>query len=167
MSGQITLAVEAKVLGQRKPLVANWSVDVPVDDAAADGTTDGASGATGEMRHETVRRMTLRELLALVVADEVAALQERQQERRLTRVMTRAEIEREAARGKIEMGGRDLQQGQEVRTEDAVAAALQAFEDRLYLVLLDGAPVETLDTELALHAGSRLTFVRLVALAGG
>jgi hypothetical protein len=149
MSEQLTLTIEAKVLGQRKPIVASWSVSVPQRLA---NTGDG------------YWRMTLRELLTVVVADEVTTFHQRQQERRLARVMTRAEVEQGAASGKIDMGG---QEPQEASLEDAIATALQAFDDRLYLVLLDGAPVETLESELALHAGSWLTFVRLVALVGG
>lgn len=148
MSEQLTLTIEAKVLGQRKPIVASWSVMVP----PAPATTEGD------------HQMTLRALLTAVVTDEVAAFHERQQERRLARVLTGAEIGRGATLGKIDPGGGEPQA---VRLEDAIAAALQAFADRLYVVLLDGAPVEALDTELALREGSRLTFVRLVALVGG
>jgi len=157
MSEQVTLTVETKVLGKRKPIAASWSVQVPQTPTT---TTDS--------HHDGQRRMTLGELLRVVVADEIAAFHQRQQERRLPRVMTRAEIEQGATSGRIDMGGREPQQmSQEICLEDAIATALQGFEDRLYLVLLDGASVETLESELALHTGSRLTFVRLVALVGG
>ncbi len=170
MSEPITLSVEAKVLGQRKPVVASWSVELPADRSDA-GTGDSASETIRQSPPATktaTQRMTLRELLALVVAAEVAAFHERQRGRRLTRVIGREEIERGAARGKIEMGGREPEHArQEVTVAEAVATALQSFEDRLYLVLLDGAPVDSLESELELRAGSRLTFVRLVALVGG
>ena len=76
MSEQLTLTIEAKVLGQRKPIVASWSVMVP----PAPATTDGD------------HRMTLRALLTAVVTDEAAAFHERQQERRLVHVLTGAEM---------------------------------------------------------------------------
>ncbi|HEU0027272.1 MAG TPA: hypothetical protein VFQ25_09170 [Ktedonobacterales bacterium] len=153
MSERLTLTIEARFPGQRKPIVPGWTVSVPRTPTTATGG-----------QHDSLQRMTLREVLTLVVTDEVAAFNQRQRERRLPRIMTRAEIEQGAASGKVDMGGREPQ---EARVEDAIAAALQAFADRLYLVLLDGAPVEALESELALHEGSRLTFVRLVALVGG
>jgi hypothetical protein len=125
---------------------------------------------------QETRRLTLRELIALVVADEVAAFNVRQQEQRLPRVLTREQMQWDAERGRIAMGGRDrndpteagvVSVSCEVSADVAVATALQAFEDRLYLVLLDGSPIETLDAKLELRPGARLTFVRLVALVGG
>jgi len=62
------------------------------------------------------------------------------------------------------MGGTDL--GQNVDEEQAVGAALQAFEDGLYLVVLDGAEQRDLDKQVFLHADSRITFVRLAMLSG-
>lgn len=150
MSDQITLTIEAKVLGQRKPLINNWPLILPPAPLS-----EGAAGA---------RTMTLRELVTLAVTDEVAAFARRQQERSLTRVMSPAEIEQGAAAGKVDMGGHEPRAA---NLDDAIAAAFQAFEDRLYLVLLDGAPVESLASEITLTDGARLTFVRLVALIGG
>ena len=63
------------------------------------------------------------------------------------------------------MGGRNLKQ--KVDEEDAVGAALQAFEDGLYLVVLDGEEQRELDREVYLQPDSRVTFVRLAMLAGG
>jgi hypothetical protein len=55
----------------------------------------------------------------------------------------------------------------EVDDDVAVAVALQAFEDGLYFVFLDGQQQEDLDAEVRLRPDSTLTFIRLVALAGG
>ena len=49
----------------------------------------------------------------------------------------------------------------------AVARAVEAFDDGLYYVVVDGAVVSELDAPLTLTADSRLRLVRLVALAGG
>jgi hypothetical protein len=154
VSEQLTLTIEAKVLGQRQPFAATWTVDVP-QPTTAECAGDGRAPSSP---------MTLRDTLALIVTDEAAAFNQRQRQRRLIRVMTREEIERGAESGKVDMGGREPQV---VSVDDAITTALQAFEDHLYLVLLDGAPVETLDSELTLREGSRLAFVRLVALVGG
>jgi hypothetical protein len=78
--------------------------------------------------------------------------------------MSPAGIARAAEAGKVDMGGHEPQTA---NLQDAIATAIQAFEDKLYLVLLDGAPVASLERELALRDGARLTFVRLVALIGG
>jgi hypothetical protein len=49
----------------------------------------------------------------------------------------------------------------------SVALALQAFEDRLYLVLIDGRQQRKLDAPAPVGPDSTLTFLRLVAFAGG
>jgi hypothetical protein len=61
--------------------------------------------------------------------------------------------------------GRGLKQ--KVDGEEAVAAALQAFEDGLYLVILDGEEQAELDREVSLQPDSHVTCVRVVMLAGG
>jgi len=141
------LTIEARALGRKKPLVPEWSVPVPP--AAAGG--DGA--------------LTLRELIAGIVRQEVQAFRGRQEARRFLRVLSPEEIEEGAARGKVDMGGHDLQP--EVDEEAAVAAALQAFQDGLYLVILDGEEQKELERPVRLRAESRLTFLRLTLLAGG
>jgi hypothetical protein len=64
----------------------------------------------------------------------------------------------------VDSGGRELHQ--DVNPGDAVATALQAFEDGIYLVILDGEEQRDLDREVHLQPDSRLVFVRLVMLAG-
>jgi hypothetical protein len=43
---------------------------------------------------------------------------------------------------------------------------LQAFEDGLYLVAVDGVEQRNLDARIFLAADSRVVFIRLVFLAG-
>ena len=50
--------------------------------------------------------------------------------------------------------------------EAAVGAALQGFEDGLYLVIVDGVEQRSLDSQVYLTADSRLVFLRLTFLAG-
>ncbi len=50
---------------------------------------------------------------------------------------------------------------------DAADRAREAFDDGLYFMFVDDRQVESLDEVLMLRDGSRLLFVRLVALAGG
>src|SRR5262245_14098318 len=106
------LTIEGKALGQKKPIFAEFSVPPP---------------ATGNL--------TLRTLLGHVVRQEVAAFKERQAERKLLHALTSKQIEEGLVAGKVESGGSTLDQ--KVDAEQAVATATDAFEDGLYLVVLD------------------------------
>ena len=148
------ITVEAKVVGQRKPAISGWQVPLPALLAADRADTGGC--------------LRLRDLLAGIVRQEALAFRQRHEERRLVRVLSPAAIQQAAATGKIDMGGpRELQAETEVDDDAAVAMALQAFEDGLYFVFLDGQQQEDLDAEVRLRPDSSLTFIRLVALAGG
>jgi hypothetical protein len=80
-------------------------------------------------------------------------------------VLSAKQINEAAIRGKVDMGEKDLIQ--EVDEQAAVATAIQAFEDSLYLVIIDGQEQRELDREVYLRPDSRITFLRLVMLAGG
>jgi len=140
------LTISGKALGRRKPLFADFSIPFQPD------LGDGGS-------------ITLRDLIERVVRHEVAAFKQRQADRQFVHALTAKQIEEGAARGKVDMGGRDLQQ--EVDPEQAVATALEAFEDGLYLVVVDGAEQSLLDNQIFLKPDSRVAFVRLTMLAGG
>lgn len=140
------LTISGKALGRKKPLFADWSIPFPPD------LGDGGS-------------LTLRDLIARVVRAEVAAFQQRQQERRLFRALTEKQVQEAATKGKIEMGGSEVKQT--VDAEEAVATALQAFEDGLYLVVVDEQEQRALDAQVFLRPDSVVAFVRLVMLAGG
>ena len=140
------LSIEAKVVGQRRPLFTDYRLPLPPD------LTDSG-------------RMTLRNLITRIVVNEIEAFRSRQEERRLARVLSPQDIEQGAARGKIESGEREYQQ--EVDEDRAVGTALQAFEDGLYFVFLDDVQQELLDQTVFVGDDSRVLFVRLVALAGG
>lgn len=108
--------------------------------------------------------ITLRELITRVVRSEVSAFEKREQARRFVRVLSRAEIADGAARGKVDSGGRAPTGPADV--DAAVAAALQGFEDGLYLVILDGVEQRELDRQVYLSPDSQLVFLRLTFLAG-
>jgi hypothetical protein len=140
------LTISGKALGRKKPLFADWSIPFPPD------LGDGGS-------------LTLRDLISRVVRAEVEAFKQRQQERQLFRALTARDIEAGAAKGKIESGGSESKQN--VDPEEAVTTALQAFEDGLFLVVLDGQEQRQLDQQVFLQPDSRVSFVRLTMLAGG
>ena len=75
------------------------------------------------------------------------------------------EIKEGAEKGKIESGGSIL--NQPVDEEAAVDAALTAFEDEMYLAVIDGERIRSLDEQVYLKPDSNVTFVRLTLLAGG
>lgn len=141
------LTVSGKALGRKAPLFEDWSIPFPPD--LGDGGT-----------------VTLRDVLARVVRAEVAAFQQRQRDRLTFRALTERQIADQAATGKVESGGSEVGQ-QDVDEDDAVAVAWQAFEDGLYLVLVDGEEQRGLDAPVYLKPDSRLLFVRLTLLAGG
>jgi hypothetical protein len=141
------LTISARALGKRKPLVPDWQVPWPPEDSNA-----------GEP-------ITLRQLITRIVRQEVEAFKQRQEERKVVRILTERQIEEGLFKGRVDPGGRDLQQN--VDAEAAVATALQAFEDGLYLVILDGREQRELDREVFIRPDSHLVFVRLVMLAGG
>ena len=140
------LTISGKALGKKKPLFADFSIPFPPE--------LGDGGA-----------VTLRDLISAVVRSEVEAFKQRQEERKVFRALTSSDIEKGAVRGKIEMGGRDLQQ--QVDPEQAIGTALEAFEDGLYLVVVDGQEQRSLDSQVFLKPDSRVAFVRLTMLAGG
>jgi len=137
------LTIEAKAIGQRKPLLSDWSVPAP-------------EGAT-----------TLRQLLDRIVRAEVDAFHNRQDDRRLFRVLTAKQVADGAAKGKIVTGLHEEATPTQVNPDEAVVIAVQAFEDGMFLVVIDEVEQKELDRELLLKPDSRVTFIRLSMLAGG
>jgi hypothetical protein len=140
------MIVSARSAGAKRPLFADWAVPPPARPEQGDGG------------------LTLRELIGHVVRAEVEAFRSRQEARRLDRVLTARQIEEGVARGRVAPEGRGIVQ--KVDEEDAVGAALQAFEDGLYLVVIDGREHRELDAQVFLTPDSRVTFIRLMFLAG-
>ncbi len=143
---QSMLTIEAKATGRRKPLVPQWGFPLPPDWAGGEG-------------------LTLRILIERIVREQVAAFKERQAEARFLQVLTERQLADGAEAGRIVSGGQSLKQ--HVDLERAAGTALLAFEDGLYLALVDGVRYDALDDPVKLGPESTVTFVRLVALSGG
>jgi len=141
------MLIETRVLGKRPRALDNWSISLPPDSGAPD---DGG--------------LTLRELIARIVREEVSAFRHRERARRFVRVLSDRDIEAGAARGKVDPGGR-APTG-EVDDDTAVGAALQGFQDGLYLVILDGVEQRDLDRQVFVNSETRIVFLRLTFLAG-
>ncbi len=140
---QTVLTVEAKVIGQKKTLLEG--IRIPID---------------------VVGAVTLQDLITRIVQMQVQAFRQRQADRQLIRFLSAPEIAEGATRGKIEMGGSEIPL-QAVDEQAAVTTALQAFRDGIYLAFVDGQPAQQLEAELQLQPETRVSFVRLVMLAGG
>ena len=139
------LLISTRALGKRKPLLADFSVTPPRD--FGDG-----------------EELTLRQLIELVVRQEVSQFQQRQKANRFDRILSERSISDGAARGKVDLAGKSHRQAVDV--EEAVSSALLAFEDGLYLVIVDEIERCDLDEPIRLTNDSRVTFVRLTFLAG-
>lgn len=142
-----TLTVNARALGRRVPLLADWAVPFPPQ--------VGDGGA-----------ISLRDLIAQIVRNEVSAFKERQHRQRFLQVLSEKQIADGAAAGAIRSGGSEIPE-QAVNPEVAISTALQAFEDGLFLVIIDEQELRDLNAEVAIKPGSRITFLRMTLLAGG
>lgn len=125
-----TIFVEGKLLGRTKPLFTDWCIPLPPE-LSFDGN-----------------RLTLRELLTRIVLEELEAFCTRQEQQRLTRVLTKSEIQQGVDLGKVDMGGRDLQQ--QVDPQAPVENALQGFKDGFYFVFINDEQQQDLDGEVYL-----------------
>lgn len=146
---QTLINFQAKMIGKKRPLIPNWAIPIPED-----------------LQQRKV--IKLRDLIALVVYQEVEAFKSRQAERRFSRVLTQGQIENAAKLGKIDAAEHPLEAGVvEPDYKQAVQNALSAFQDGLYYVFLDDIQVEHLDEPVNLTTNSQIIFLRLVPLAGG
>lgn len=149
----ITLRVEARMIGKRQPPGAPWQVKL--------------SPALLRADTDTQQVFLLRDVVTALVRAEVQSFRLRQEERRILHMLSAQEINAAARTGKISMGGEDELAPVEVDEDEAVQVALQSFEDGVYLVFLDGQLQRTLDNPVQLRPESYLLFIRLVALVGG
>lgn len=142
------MLISSKVLGSKKRLFDDWAIPIPPE-------AEGGGGG-----------LTLAQLIERIVREEVKAFQERQHARQFLRALTADQIESAVERGKVEMGASEVGV-QHVDPDQAVGAALQAFEDGLYLVIIDEQEQRDLEKQIYLQPDSRITFIRLAMLTGG
>ena len=138
------MIIETKTLGSRTRPFEPWEIDLLEDES------------------ET---LSLKEFLTRIVLQEVEAFKLRQEERKLERVLSPEQIIEGAMQGKVDMGGRDLEQ--EVNPTAAVETALLAFKDGIFYVFVNEVQAETLETPVTLYPHSHVQFLRLVPLVGG
>lgn len=145
------MIITGKSLGSRRPLFADWSIPIPPGNA---GDDDGDGG------------LTLGELIEKIVREQVELFRKRQHDRQFIQALSADEISLGVQRGKVDMGGSEIEI-QEVDEELAVHNALQAFQDGIYLVVIDEQQQTDLEKQVFLTDDSQITFIRLTLLSGG
>lgn len=107
---------------------------------------------------------TLRELLTAVTQAEVLAYRERQSDKSLLHLLTSDQIHGMAAEGRVSFGR--VYSDNTPNVAAAVKTTIQAFEDGLVRVLVNGKECTKLDADAGLCADAEITFLRLTFLAG-
>lgn len=134
--------LEIKAPGAKEPIFAPWSFD-PFSPEGG-GEPFRVRDLITKLAHESVRDFHLRE------ADR-------------DRPLTPEKLAEALARGKV---GSARNERQTVDPDEAAGQALQAFEDGLFLLFVDEEEKQSLEDEVHLNPETRVTVVRLVALAG-
>ncbi|MFK7936422.1 MAG: hypothetical protein AB8G22_23105 [Saprospiraceae bacterium] len=108
---------------------------------------------------------TLRELIAVIVEQQVTTFNEQRNEPNILPFLQPNELMERAATGKVSFG--DNYNKTTVKVQKAIENAWQAYEDGLFLVFIDEQKIELLNDAVSLQSSSQLMFLRLVALVGG
>ncbi|MDX2065121.1 MAG: hypothetical protein SFX74_05205 [Fimbriimonadaceae bacterium] len=104
----------------------------------------------------------VRDLIEKLVNESVRDFHRRESDRPLA-LLTSEAIAEGLWTGKF---GSPREDGQRVQVDVAVANALQAFEDKLYLLFVDDVEKRSLDELVNLQPDTRLVLIRLTALSG-
>lgn len=107
--------------------------------------------------------MRVRHLIEKLVRECVRDFNLRESNDRIA-LLTTEKIAEGLVSGKI---GSPREESQTVDLDAAVAQALQAFEDKLYLLFVDSGEKRSLDEIVQLQPDTTILVIRLTALAGG
>ncbi len=135
--------VEGRSPGSKIPLFEPFSFDPD---------PDGEGNEPYRVRH----------LITKLVRETVRDFHLRERDR-AHRALTEVQIAKGAASGKI---GSAREEPQTVDLDQAVGQALVAFEDGLFLLFVDDEEKRSLEEIVHLRPETRVTVIRLVALAG-
>lgn len=108
---------------------------------------------------------TLQNFIQLVVEKEVSTFNEKITTKSILPYLDEATLSKMANHGKVDFG--EVYNTKPAIIAEAVQTALQAFEDGLFMVLIDGGNCRDLKQKLQFREQSEVVFLRLVALAGG
>jgi hypothetical protein len=109
---------------------------------------------------------TARDLLCAIVEEQREAFRLRKQEAQLLQVLSADRIAEAADTGRIISGGQD-HDARLPALPDAIAAAVQAFEDGFYFMFVNDVQIETLDHPVDAQGNIDVLFIRLTPLVGG
>ena len=104
----------------------------------------------------------VRHLISKLVFESVRDFQLRERDGAF-KVLTSEALAEGLKRGKI---GRAREEMQTVDLDEATGQALQAFEDGLFLIFVDGEEKRGLEELVTLLQNTRVTLIRLTALSG-
>lgn len=107
---------------------------------------------------------TLRELLKVLVTNQVQEFNDKKAETNLVCFLTNADIQQQVQAGKVGFGAKYSDQKADL--QKAAMTAIQAYEDGLYRVFINELEPIDLDQPLELKEGDHLTFIKLTMLAG-
>jgi hypothetical protein len=143
------LTIQAKQIGRKRPIITK---ELKIDLVA------------------TGSKIELKNLIKEIVKIEVNEFQNRQKinennKNNILSYLSPEEIEDKAQKGKIAID--EIKNKKEVDLDEAISAAILAFEDGIYFVFLDDNKIENINDLIELKTDSQLMFVRLTMLAGG
>ncbi len=140
--------ISGKSPGQRRPLFKDWSISL------------------NQLIDNQNSPIPFKNILSQIVTLEVTAFENRQHDQQMLRVLTEKQIQDQASQGKVDMGGREYNP-QTVNREEVIKTALEAFQDGLFLTVIDEKEIKSLDEPVTITENSHITFIRLTLLIGG
>jgi hypothetical protein len=109
---------------------------------------------------------TVRDLLELIVRDQIESFRRRKQDASVLRILTERDLAEGREAGRIATAAQQPD-GRLPNPNDAIDAVLTAFEDGFYYMFVNGSQIERLDQPLCPAEVTDILFVRLTPLAGG
>lgn len=132
--------IQVKQLGKRRCSIEKMPVDFPVPPA------------------------DVKELIKAIVSRQVRKHNERLQQSDVLKYLTKEEVDDKATSGKVGFGVN--YNGKSAAEAEAIANALQCYEDGIYRIFIDETETGELSSPVLLKENATLTFVRLTMLAG-
>lgn len=107
---------------------------------------------------------TLKQLIEECVKSEVKRYNEKRKEIKLMSFLSPKDIQEQSVTGKIGFG--DLENKELAQVDEAIANALLAFEDGLFVVFVDDMEIKSFEQSISLKPDSVIAFIRLTFLTG-
>lgn len=107
---------------------------------------------------------TLKDLIEECVKSEVKRYNEKREEIKLMSFLSPKDIQEQSETGKIGFG--DLENRELAQVDEAIANALLAFEDGLFVVFVDDEEIKSFEQSIDLKPDSVIAFIRLTFLTG-